>query len=131
MTATTGKPVRPTHRNIELTELEQSFNRSVRRALQEVDVTQEELGSFIGVKGTQISGRLRNRIRWTLKDMHLVAGLFGITPMQMIDGSTDWLNGLNPANVRRRLENAAGQGGVGVRDTSAYQGHTANALAAA
>lgn len=107
------------------------FSMSVKTLALHAGTTTGKLAPLLGISLAAMSQKVNDRTPWKLVEVARLADAFGIDPGLLLSGPGDWIRGLDRAKLRARLENFAAQSDVGVRDTSAYQGHTGNALAAA
>ncbi|MFB9592630.1 hypothetical protein [Streptomyces racemochromogenes] len=86
-----------------VTDLELRFIEAVEHGRLRAELTYEQLGSYIGLSKSQVSKRQDGQIKYSLRDMHHIGQLFGINPLVMAAGLSNWLNDIKPEDVRRRL----------------------------
>ncbi|RFU83584.1 XRE family transcriptional regulator [Streptomyces triticagri] len=90
------------------------FALSVKMAAKAGKCSQAEMGAYMGISRDAMAQKLGGRVRFNLDEAYALAELFGVEPGRMVDGAGEWLDEIDPDGVRKRLEETAGQGLIGV-----------------
>ncbi|MEU1782151.1 helix-turn-helix domain-containing protein [Streptomyces abikoensis] len=88
--------------------LEESLRLSVAALMQATGDSQRVIAGVLGLTQTQISRRQSGATSWTLRDVDVLAGHYGIAALDLLAGPTRACEMLPAA--RRRTANAAGKG---------------------
>ncbi|MFC4517802.1 helix-turn-helix domain-containing protein [Streptomyces ehimensis] len=88
--------------------LEESLRLSVAALMQATGDSQRVIAGVLGLTQTQISRRQSGATSWTLRDVDVLAGHYGIAALDLLAGPTRACEMLPAA--RRRAANAAGKG---------------------
>ncbi|MFC4516300.1 helix-turn-helix domain-containing protein [Streptomyces ehimensis] len=89
--------------------LEESLRLSVAALMQATGESQRVLAAVLGLTQTQISRRQTGATSWTLRDVDVLAGHYGIAALDLLAGPTRACEML-PAARRRTAHAAAGKG---------------------
>lgn len=90
------------------------FSMAVRIGCRTAKISQENLGEAIGKTRDAVAQKVGGRIKWNPDEMDTIAYVFGVELPDMINGTTDWLDRVDPVSAHERLEIAK------ITDTSRY-----------
>lgn len=82
-----------THPHVTADGFDEALGLTIQQYLFALKIRRAELGESLNVPGPSISNRLRGNIRWSASDIAISAGIFGVTPNDLMpapDGKGGW-----------------------------------------
>lgn len=67
-------------------------------------IYQKDLAKALGIHPSQISGRMRGRVAFTLDDIEILAGLFGVDPADLMPRANSFHRSAEPAGALPRMD---------------------------
>lgn len=64
-----------------------------------VNMKPKDMATAAGMSRTALNDRLQGRTRISLDDLDRFAAIFGVTPVDLINGPGEWLNHITPHNA--------------------------------